>query len=154
MAENKNPCLQNGALGNNLAERKVGSAWPEKANRRNSLNATISMPTEFLVGTAVMTALLSAKNLYKYFRAFLVIWMGFARPAVLSAQVVGATVSGTVVDTSGGATPGVTVAIRNVAAGITANAVTNGEGFYVAPNLPAGEYQITASHKAKMLMVD
>jgi hypothetical protein len=38
-------------LGNNLAERKAGSAWPEKATRRGATNATISMCTEFLVGT-------------------------------------------------------------------------------------------------------
>ena len=92
-----------------------------------------------------MTALLGSKSLSKYFFAFLLIWSGFARPTGLSAQVVGATVSGTVVDTSGGATPGVTVEIRNAATGITTNAVTNGVGFYIAPNLPAGEYQITAS---------
>src|SRR5260370_12375509 len=39
-------------LGNNLAERRVGSAWSEKATGRDSVNATISMRTEFLVGTA------------------------------------------------------------------------------------------------------
>src|SRR5260370_3313791 len=40
-------------LGNNLAERKVGLAWQRKATRRDSVKATISMCTEFLVGTAV-----------------------------------------------------------------------------------------------------
>src|SRR6267143_3756340 len=38
-------------LGNNLAERKVGSAWPGKAIPCGFANATISMRTDFLVGT-------------------------------------------------------------------------------------------------------
>lgn len=38
-------------LGNNLAERKVESAWPGKATACGSVNATISMCPEFLVGT-------------------------------------------------------------------------------------------------------
>src|SRR5260370_25803321 len=38
-------------LGNNLAERRVGSAWSEKATGRDSVNATISTRTDFLEGT-------------------------------------------------------------------------------------------------------
>src|ERR1700736_6476840 len=62
--------------------------------------------------------------------------------AQLSAQVVGATVSGTVVDVSGGATPNVRISIKNLATGIISNAQTNGVGFYIAPNLPAGNYEL------------
>src|SRR5256886_9714613 len=40
-------------LGNNLGERKVESAWPGKATGRDTVNATISMRTGFLVGTGV-----------------------------------------------------------------------------------------------------
>src|ERR1700676_2953731 len=64
-------------------------------------------------------------------------------PPSLFAQVVGATVSGTVTDASGASSPGVTVAIKNLATQIATNSVTNADGFYIAPNLPAGEYQIT-----------
>src|SRR5882724_12396628 len=39
-------------LGNNLAERRVRSAWSGKATGRDSVNATISMRMDFLVGTA------------------------------------------------------------------------------------------------------
>src|SRR6267378_535266 len=39
-------------LGNNLGERKVESAWPGKATGRDTVNATISMCTNFLVGTS------------------------------------------------------------------------------------------------------
>ena len=38
-------------LGNNLGERKVESAWPGKATGRDTVNAMISMCTDFLVGT-------------------------------------------------------------------------------------------------------
>src|SRR2546421_12777460 len=41
-------------LGNNLAERKVESAWPGKVTGCGSVNATISICTEFLVGTAAL----------------------------------------------------------------------------------------------------
>jgi Carboxypeptidase regulatory-like domain/TonB-dependent Receptor Plug Domain len=64
-------------------------------------------------------------------------------PPSLFAQIVGATVSGTVTDASGASSPGVTVAIKNLATQIATNSVTNADGFYIAPNLPAGEYQIT-----------
>ena len=40
-------------LGNNLGERKVESAWPGKVTGRDTVNATISMRTDFLVGTGI-----------------------------------------------------------------------------------------------------
>ncbi len=40
-------------LGNNLGERKVESAWPGKATGRDTVSATISMRTGFLVGTGI-----------------------------------------------------------------------------------------------------
>src|ERR1700680_1770200 len=71
--------------------------------------------------------------------------LSLALPAHLSAQMVGATVSGTVVDASGAVTPGVNISITNVATGVTSNAVTNGLGFYNVPNLLAGDYELTVS---------
>src|ERR1700682_4526096 len=84
-------------------------------------------------------------NFLKYLLVCLVLCCALFQPARLHAQLVGSTVSGTVVDASGAATPGVTVAIKNVRTGITTDSITNGVGFYIAPNLPAGEYEITAS---------
>src|SRR5258708_9193191 len=40
-------------LGNNLVERRVESTWLGKATGRDSVNATISMCTDFLVGTGL-----------------------------------------------------------------------------------------------------
>jgi Carboxypeptidase regulatory-like domain/TonB-dependent Receptor Plug Domain len=66
-------------------------------------------------------------------------------PLRLSAQVVGATVSGTAVDTSGAVISGASILIKDLATGSTTKAVTNGVGFYIAPNLPAGEYELAVS---------
>ena len=71
--------------------------------------------------------------------------LGAFRPSQVSGQIVGATIAGTVMDSSGAVTPGVKIAITNVATGITQNAVTNGAGFYTAPNLIPGHYQLTAA---------
>jgi len=43
--------------------------------------------------------------------------------------------------------PGATIAIQNVATGITTTVTTNADGFYTAPNLLAGDYQVTVSAK-------
>jgi hypothetical protein len=69
----------------------------------------------------------------------------FGLPARLSAQVVGATMSGTVSDTSGGVVPGANISVKNVGTGIIRLAVTNGAGLYSVPNLQPGPYEITAA---------
>jgi outer membrane receptor protein involved in Fe transport len=66
-------------------------------------------------------------------------------PAVARAQVSGATLSGTVTDASGAVIPGVMVSIKNRATGIVRNLTTDEAGFYSAPNLQAGNYDVTAS---------
>ncbi len=47
-------------LGNNLAERKVESAWPGKVTGCGSVNATISICTEFLVGAGLTLRVLTS----------------------------------------------------------------------------------------------
>ena len=66
-------------------------------------------------------------------------------PAQLSAQVVGATLSGTVTDTSGGVVPNAEVTAKNVSNGITRTATTNGSGLFTVPNLQPGPYEITVA---------
>ena len=63
------------------------------------------------------------------------------------AQVAGATLSGTITDSSGGVVPGTQVIIKNVATGVTTEATTNSDGFYNAANLLPGEYAVTVSAK-------
>ncbi|PYU21038.1 MAG: hypothetical protein DMG30_18935 [Acidobacteria bacterium] len=69
-------------------------------------------------------------------------------PKLLSpayAQVTGATLSGTVSDQSGGVVPSAGISIKNVATGVTRAVKTDTAGFYSAPNLLPGNYEITAT---------
>jgi len=61
------------------------------------------------------------------------------------AQVAGATLSGTVTDPSGAAITGAKVSIANKATGVTRDVATDAAGFYSAPNLLPGPYEVTAS---------
>src|ERR1700680_4596230 len=71
--------------------------------------------------------------------------LGFALPTRGSAQMVGATISGTIVDATGAVVPNVKIVVRNVSTGIVANAATNGGGVFDAPNLPPGTYEVSAA---------
>jgi hypothetical protein len=61
------------------------------------------------------------------------------------AQVAGATLSGTVTDQSGGVVPHVGISIKNIATGVTRDSTADSAGFYTAPNLLPGTYEITAT---------
>src|ERR1700680_1696046 len=63
----------------------------------------------------------------------------------LRAQVTGATLSGTVRDQSGGVIPKAGISIKNVATGVTRAVTTDPAGFYSAPNLLPGNYEITTA---------
>lgn len=66
-------------------------------------------------------------------------------PMRVTAQVVGATVSGTVTDPSGKVVANATVTLTNTAQGNARTTMTNSDGLYVAPNLVPGPYRIEAS---------
>jgi hypothetical protein len=63
----------------------------------------------------------------------------------LHAQVAGGTISGTATDSSGRSLNNVKITITNVATGVTREVATNGEGFYSAPNLLPGTYEVRFS---------
>jgi hypothetical protein len=65
----------------------------------------------------------------------------------VDAQVAGGTLSGTITDPSDKTIPQAQVSITNVATGITTTVTTNSDGFFSAPNLLPGEYEITVSAK-------
>jgi outer membrane receptor protein involved in Fe transport len=69
----------------------------------------------------------------------------FAGSARVRAQVAGATLSGVVSDVKGAVIAQATVSIQNVATGTTREVTTNGDGFYSAPNLLPGKYQVKVS---------
>src|SRR6266436_6681214 len=61
------------------------------------------------------------------------------------AQVVGGAILGTIADRSGAVVPQASILIRNRANGITRTVTTDPAGFYAAPNLLPGTYEVTAS---------
>jgi hypothetical protein len=95
----------------------------------------------------------SCVSLMFCFAATFAVLLVFVLPAWVSAQVVGATISGTVVDSSGAKMPGVDIVIANVGTGISTNTITKAEGMFGAPNLQPGNYEITASAKGFSTLV-
>ena len=71
----------------------------------------------------------------------------------LIAQAPTGTISGYVTDESGAVIPNATVTITNKATGFARTATTNAEGFYSAPALPAGDYEVRAETKGFKTLV-
>src|ERR1700730_11669065 len=65
----------------------------------------------------------------------------------VQAQVSGATLSGIVTDPSGALVPNAAITIRNTDTGATRNVNSNADGFYSAPNLNPGNYEVKISAK-------
>src|ERR1700676_4195192 len=61
------------------------------------------------------------------------------------AQVSGATLTGTVVDSSGAAIPNAQLSMKNVGTGEARAVTTDSAGFYTAPNLLPGKYEVTVT---------
>lgn len=61
------------------------------------------------------------------------------------AQVAGATLNGTVSDSSGAGVPNANVSIKNTATGVERIVTSDADGFYSAPNLLPGTYEVTIS---------
>jgi hypothetical protein len=77
------------------------------------------------------------------FEAFIALLFSPLVPTPVSAQVTGATLSGTVTDQSGGVVPKAEISIKNIATGVLRTVRTDPAGFYSAPNLLPGSYEIT-----------
>ena len=73
----------------------------------------------------------------------LILGLTFSTPA--RAQVSGATVSGIVTDSQGGAVPNAKISIKNVATNVSLETATNASGAYTAPNLNPGDYTVSVS---------
>ena len=72
--------------------------------------------------------------------AIIILAFYVASPA--HAQVSGATLSGTISDSSGAVVPNAKISIRNVETGVTRDATSNNDGFFTAPNLVPGRYEV------------
>jgi Carboxypeptidase regulatory-like domain/TonB dependent receptor/TonB-dependent Receptor Plug Domain len=86
---------------------------------------------------------------HKRFRTDLAIFAAllliFIAELVAQAQVVGATVSGTVTDPSGGVVASATVSATDTATAVTRDVTTDSAGVYTIPNLIPGPYDIRVS---------
>src|SRR5262249_32169264 len=65
-------------------------------------------------------------------------------PALAAAQVINATLSGTVSDTSGALIPGVEISAKNIDTGVVSMSVTNESGTYRFGSLQPGNYEVSA----------
>src|ERR1035441_10380782 len=65
-------------------------------------------------------------------------------PVCLLGQTADGTIRGSVLDPSGAALPGVTVAAHNMDTGLTVTVKTTDAGLYTISNLPPGTYAVTA----------
>src|SRR6202162_1018047 len=74
-----------------------------------------------------------------------VLVLGVFSSLPVHAQVAGGTISGTILDASGGAIPNAKIAIKNVATGGGREVTTNSDGYYTAPNLLPASYEVTIS---------
>ncbi len=79
----------------------------------------------------------------KFILGVCILCLIFSAPA--RAQVVGATVSGTITDPRGDAIPGAKVSAKNLATGVTTSTTTNATGAFSIANLNPADYEISAS---------
>ena len=61
----------------------------------------------------------------------------------LRSQSIYGTITGTVVDPSGGAVASANITLKNVASGDVRRSVTNSDGYYSFSSVPAGSYSLT-----------
>src|SRR6202790_5437039 len=86
-----------------------------------------------------------ASNVRTLFIVLLVLFASSVCAVNVYAQVAGGTISGTVSDSSGRLINSVQITITNVATGVTRDVTTNEDGFYSAPNLLPGTYELKFS---------
>lgn len=74
----------------------------------------------------------------------LVCTLVLASSTLVPAQSATSSISGTVIDSAGGAIPGAAVVVKNES-GVSFETVTNGEGLFNVPNVTPGVYTVTVS---------
>jgi Carboxypeptidase regulatory-like domain len=92
-------------------------------------------------------------RLARWISASLVVALMLFSASPIRAQVSGATLSGLVTDENGGPVPGADVSIKNLGTGVARDVTANGDGFYSAPNLIPGDYEVRVSAKGFRTLV-
>jgi hypothetical protein len=82
-------------------------------------------------------------NLSKFVFELLAICLLSCAP--LRAQVAGASLSGTITDSTGGAIAGGQISVKNTATGVVTTTTANSDGNFDMPNLLPGDYRVTVS---------
>src|SRR5580692_4091987 len=77
----------------------------------------------------------------------LLAWLAFVScaPSATGAQVAEGSISGTVRGESGAAMPGVQVSVTDLSSNAVRTVITGTDGFYDAPGLPPGNYEMSIS---------
>ena len=91
------------------------------------------------------TNLASKKGIPVPLIVLLALLLSLGMAARIGAQAVGATLSGTITDSSGAVVPQADISIKNTATGVVRTASTNEAGVFSAPNLQPGNYAVTAT---------
>src|ERR1700736_2885722 len=86
---------------------------------------------------------ISKKYLFCFSTLLLVLLSFHSMP--LQAQVAGATLSGVISDATGAGIPNAGISIRNLTTGVIREVKTDSDGYYTAPNLLPGAYEITVT---------
>jgi len=81
------------------------------------------------------------------------IFLGISGPVCVYAQVSGAVLSGSISDETGASISNSTVSIKNTVTAVTRVVTTDSAGFYSAPNLLPGTYEVTFSATGFATMV-
>jgi hypothetical protein len=92
-----------------------------------------------------MLAMLRVRGSDKARLAFAVGVFALVLCVQLFGQVTGATLSGTVSDSSGAVVTGAKIVVQNLATGVARSTVTDPAGLFVMPNLVPGNYQLTTT---------
>ncbi len=90
-------------------------------------------------------------NLQKLLPLSLFLWLLF--PLCAGAQVITASLQGQVLDPTGAAVPGASVDVQNTATSEVVHVTTGTDGFFLAPTLPPGPYQVTIKTKGFKTLV-
>ena len=80
----------------------------------------------------------------RLFRVCVCLALALAAGAPAFAQGANASITGTVVDSAGGAIPGAAVVVKGES-GVSFEAISNGEGLFNVPSVPPGAYTVTVS---------
>jgi hypothetical protein len=79
------------------------------------------------------------------FASLLAVIFSLIVPACMEAQMAGAVLSGSIVDSAGARIANSTVSVKNALTGVTRTVVTDSVGFYSIPNLLPGTYDVSFS---------